>query len=434
MAFLKVFYEKYQIRDMDKIAQTISVTSLKSMDETLEKIVYNNTVCIEYVDSYQKVYLYNDMLTGCMIGKDNKQLDTYKQELLDSNEEIKAIKFVNNDYKAKALLYLVKLKNGGYVYIFSMLATVDSTTVLIRGQLIYITIIVIILAIIISLFLSNKISQPILEITEKSQELAKGNYDVEFPKNGIVEIDELAETLNYLESEVSKTDQYRRDLLANVSHDLKTPLTMIKAYAEMIKDISYKDKEKMDEHLGIIISETDRLNTLVGDILDLSKLQANADTLSLENYDLREEINTLVAKYEIIKETEDYKIKVEAPKKIMVKADRNKINQVLYNLVNNALNYTGDDKKVVIKVTEEKKKYLIEIIDSGKGIDPELIDIIWDRYYKQEKNHKRNIVGTGLGLSIVKNILVCHKFDYGVKTSKGKGSTFYFKIKKANNK
>lgn len=434
MAFLKVFYEKYQIRDMDKIAQTISVTSLKSMDETLEKIVYNNTVCIEYVDSYQKVYLYNDMLTGCMIGKDNKQLDTYKQELLDSNEEIKAIKFVNNDYKAKALLYLVKLKNGGYVYIFSMLATVDSTTILIRGQLIYITIIVIILAIIISLFLSNKISQPILEITEKSQELAKGNYDVEFPKNGIVEIDELAETLNYLESEVSKTDQYRRDLLANVSHDLKTPLTMIKAYAEMIKDISYKDKEKMDEHLGIIISETDRLNTLVGDILDLSKLQANADTLSLENYDLREEINTLVAKYEIIKETEDYKIKVEAPKKIMVKADRNKINQVLYNLVNNALNYTGDDKKVVIKVTEEKKKYLIEIIDSGKGIDPELIDIIWDRYYKQEKNHKRNIVGTGLGLSIVKNILVCHKFDYGVKSSKGKGSTFYFKIKKANNK
>ena len=434
MAFLKVFYEKYQIRDMDKIAQTISVTSLKSMDETLEKIVYNNTVCIEYVDSYQKVYLYNDMLTGCMIGKDNKQLDTYKQELLDSNEEIKAIKFVNNDYKAKALLYLVKLKNGGYVYIFSMLATVDSTTILIRGQLIYITIIVIILAIIISLFLSNKISQPILEITEKSQELAKGNYDVEFPKNGIVEIDELAETLNYLESEVSKTDQYRRDLLANVSHDLKTPLTMIKAYAEMIKDISYKDKEKMDEHLGIIISETDRLNTLVGDILDLSKLQANADTLSLENYDLREEINTLVAKYEIIKETEDYKIKVEAPKKIMVKADRNKINQVLYNLVNNALNYTGDDKKVVIKVTEEKKKYLIEIIDSGKGIDPELIDIIWDRYYKHEKNHKRNIVGTGLGLSIVKNILVCHKFDYGVKSSKGKGSTFYFKIKKANNK
>ena len=159
-------------------------------------------------------------------------------------------------------------------------------------------------------------------------------------------------------------------------------------------------------------------------------MQANADIISVEEYDLRKEIDSLVSKYEIIKETEDYKICVEAPKKIMVKADKSKINQVLYNLVNNALNYTGDDKKVIIRVTEEKRRYLIEVIDSGKGIDSELIDNIWDRYYKQEKNHKRNIIGTGLGLSIVKNILVNHKFDYGVKSSKGKGSTFYFKIKK----
>ena len=430
MMFLKVFYEKYQIKDMNKIAQTISVTSLKNMDETLEKIVYSNTVCIEYVDKNRNVYLYNDMLPWCMIGKEDPVIDNYKLDLMNSQEEIKAVKFVNNDYKSKALLYLIKLKNGGYVYVFSMLSTVDSTTILIRGQLIYITIIVIVLAIIISLFLSNKVSEPIIEITEKSKELAKGRYDVEFPKIGIIEIDELSDTLNYLESEVSKTDQYRRDLMANVSHDLKTPLTMIKAYAEMVRDISYKKKEKMDEHLNIIISETDRLNILVGDILELSKMQANADIISVEEYDLRKEIDSLVSKYEIIKETEDYKICVEAPKKIMVKADKSKINQVLYNLVNNALNYTGDDKKVIIRVTEEKRRYLIEVIDSGKGIDSELIDNIWDRYYKQEKNHKRNIIGTGLGLSIVKNILVNHKFDYGVKSSKGKGSTFYFKIKK----
>ena len=325
---------------------------------------------------------------------------------------------------------MVKLKDGGYVYIFSMLSTVDNNTLVIRSQLIYITFIVIILAIIISLFLSEKISQPIIEITKKSKDLANGNYNVKFPKNGIVEIDELSDTLNYLESEVSKTDQYRRDLMANVSHDLKTPLTMIKAYAEMVRDISYKDKIKMDEHLNIIISESDRLNTLVSDILTLSKLQANEDVLSLEVYDLREEIDSLVSKYEIIKETEDYVIDIDAPSKIMIKADRNKINQVLYNLVNNALNYTGEDKKITIKVTEEKRKYLVEIIDTGKGIAPELVEHIWDRYYKNEKNHKRNVVGTGLGLSIVKNILVKHGFEYGVKSRKGKGSIFYFKVKK----
>ena len=430
MMFLKVFYEKYQIKDMNKIANTISSTSLKNMDETLGNIVYNNTVCIEYITRNGDVNLYNDMLTGCMIGKGDEQFNSYKKELFDSDEDIKAIKFVNSDYKSKALLYLVKLKQGGYVYIFSMLSSVDNNTLIIRGQLIYITFMVIILAIIISLFLSDKISQPIIEITKKSKELANGNFNVKFPKNGIVEIDELANTLDYLESEVSKTDQYRRDLMANVSHDLKTPLTMIKAYAEMIRDISYKKKDQMDEHLNIIISETDRLNVLVGDILNLSKLQANADILNIEEYNLRTELDSLIDKYEIIKETEDYHIIVEAPKKIMVKADKNKINQVLYNLVNNALNYTGEDKKVVIKVTEEKRKYLIEVIDSGKGIAPEEIESIWDRYYKQEKNHKRNIIGTGLGLSIVKNILVNHKFEYGVKSNKGKGTIFYFKIKR----
>ncbi len=430
MIFLKVFYERYQIKDMNKIASTISNTSLDNLDDTLEQIVYNNTVCIEYIDLNGKVYLYNDMLTGCMIGKGNRQFNTYKRDLLEDEDDIKAIKFVNSDYKSKALLYLVKHKQGGYIYIFSMLSTVDNNTLIIRGQLIYITFIVIILAIIISLFLSDKISQPIIEITKKSKQLADGNYEVEFPKNGIIEIDELADTLNFLESEVSKTDQYRRDLMANVSHDLKTPLTMIKAYAEMVRDISYKDKSKMDEHLNIIISETDRLNILVGDILTLSKLQANADTLNLETYNLRDEINSLVSKYQIIKETEDYKIVIDAPEKIIIKADRNKINQVLYNLVNNALNYTGEDKTVTIKVTDEKKKYLVEIIDSGKGIAPELIEHIWDRYYKHEKNHKRNIVGTGLGLSIVKNILVNHKFEYGVKNRKDNGTIFYFKVKK----
>ncbi len=431
MLFLKVFYEKYQIKDMNNIAKTIATTSNEKIEDTLEKIVYKNSVCVEYIDNNNKIKLYNDMSTGCLIGKDNQDLNIYKEELLKSSERIKGIKFVNNDYKAKALLYLVKRDNNSFVFIYTMLSSVDNNAIVIRGQLIYITFIVIILAIIISLFLSEKISKPIIEITEKSKELANGNYNVVFEKNDIIEINELADTLNYLESEVSKTDEYRRDLMANVSHDLKTPLTMIKAYAEMIKDFSYKDKDKMNEHLDVIVAETDRLNILVSDILTLSKLQANADTLNLEDYNLNQEIQELIKRYEIIKETEEYKINVIMPENTYVRADKNKINQVLYNLLNNALNYTGEDKTVTIKVTEEKKSYLVEIIDTGKGIEKDKIEYIWDKYYKHEKNHKRNIVGTGLGLSIVKNILVVHKFTYGVKNNKDKGTTFYFKIKKS---
>ena len=431
MVFLKVFYEKYQIDDMNKIAKYLYSSRVEDIEYNIENIVYKNSVCIEYVDNEGNIKLFNDLSTGCLIGKDNKEFAKYKRDLLLSNEDMKAIKFINNDYKSKALLYFVKLKNGGFAYIFTMLSTVDSNTILIRGQLIYITFLVILLAIIIGLFLSNRISRPILDITKKAKALANGNYDVEFEQNGLVEIDELADTLNYLESEVSKTDQYRRDLMANVSHDLKTPLTMIKAYAEMIRDISYKDKNKMDEHLDVIISETDRLNLLVGDILTLSKIQANADILSIENYDLREEIDNIVKKYEIIKETEDYKIKVNAPKVINVRADKNKINQVLYNLINNALNYTGDDKTIEVNVKEEKRTFLVEIVDTGKGIDKDKIKYIWERYYKSERNHKRNIVGTGIGLSIVKGILVSHDFSYGAVNNKDKGTTFYFRIKKS---
>lgn len=425
-------YEKYQESDMTRIAEEIHNTDEDELHSYLKNVVYNNAVCIEYIDEFGRTSLYNDASTGCLLGKNNNVLAKYKQELYESKEDTKAIRLVNPDYESYALLYGVEVDNG-YVFLFTMLANVNKNYNLVKNQLIYITVVVIILAVIISLFLSKVFSDPIMEITEKSKVLANGNFNVEFEKNGIKEIDELADTLNYLKSEVSKTDQYRRDLMANVSHDLKTPLTMIKAYAEMVRDITYKDKKKREENLNVIIEETDRLNTLVGDILTLSKLQANSDTLEIETFDLKEEIENIVKRYDYLRETEQYEIILEMPEQVLIRADKNKLNQVIYNLVNNALNYTGDDKKVKIKISEDKKEYLVEVIDTGKGIDKDKIEHIWDKYYKNENNHQRNVVGTGLGLSIVKEILESHDFTYGVKSTKGKGTTFYFKVKKISN-
>ena len=218
--------------------------------------------------------------------------------------------------------------------------------------------------------------------------------------------------------------------MANVSHDLKTPLTMIKAYSEMVRDISYKDDVKRNGLLNIIISETDRLNTLVNDILLLSKAEANVEELNIESFNLVDEINTIISRYEIIKETEHYNIIYNGPKKAIIKGDKKRIDQVIYNLINNAINYTGKDKTVKVKVEPNKDKYVVKIIDSGKGINKEDIKYIWNRYYKNEKNHKRNVVGTGLGLSIVKSILEEHNFNYGVESKIDKGTTFYFEIDK----
>ena len=400
-------YEKYQISDMNKMAEEISDTDYEDLHEYLSKIVYNNAVCIEFIDEYGRKTLYNDASTGCLLGKGNKALLEQKRKLYSSGKDMDAIRLVNPDYESSALLYGLEVE-GGYVFLFTMLSNVNKNYNLVKDQLIYITIVVIILAIVLSLLLAKIFSEPIVKITEKSKLLANGNFNVEFEKDGIKEIDELADSLNYLKNEVSKTDQYRRDLMANVSHDLKTPLTMIKAYAEMVRDITYKDKKKREDNLNVIIEETDRLNLLVGDILTLSKLQANSDILEIETFDLKKEIVGILKRYDYLKETEGYEVIVNMPEELIVRADKKKINQVIYNLVNNALNYTGNDKKVYINVTEDKKDYLVEIIDSGKGIAQEDIEHIWDKYYKKDKNHRRNVVGTGLGLSIVKEILECH--------------------------
>ena len=427
--FSDYLYRRYQIKDMYRIAEDINKYDGDDIENYFSDVAYKNSVCMMYLDSEGQRIYYNDKTPGCLLGKNKLDMRFYLSKLYENDKDMDSFYIKNTDYDSEALMYVIK-RDDGFVFLYIILINVNNNVRAVRSQMIYMAIVVVFLAIVISIFLSKIISKPILDITKKANSLARGNYNIVFEKNGIREIDELVDSLNYLEAEVSKTDEYRRDLMANVSHDLKTPLTMIKAYAEMIRDISYKDKKKMEEHLNIIIDETDRLNVLVGDILALSKMQANSDVLNSETFSLNDVINNIVKKYEVLKINENYTIEVQIPNDIIVYADKAKINQVIYNLINNAINYTGDDKKVIVKVTDVKKYYLVEIIDSGKGIDPDELDHIWDKYYKNDKNHKRNVLGTGLGLSIVKNILELHNFEYGVNSQKGKGSTFYFKIKK----
>lgn len=178
------------------------------------------------------------------------------------------------------------------------------------------------------------------------------------------------------------------------------------------------------------MKETDRLTILVNDILTLSKLETLTEELEITEFDLIELINEIIKKYEVLKEQENYTFNfIHKSKKVLIKADKKRLAQVIYNLINNAINYTGDDNTVTIKITT-KENILVEIIDTGKGIKEEDIPYIWNKYYKNKKKHKRNLIGTGLGLSIVKNILENHHYKYGVKSKKDKGSNFYFIIPK----
>ena len=428
IVFLKYSYQDYQIQNINQLALSIQRSSFVNLNSTLEEVAYENEVCIEYYTNSGNVYYYNTMMNGCALGKNNQDILKTENAFMESNLTSDTYKVINREYEVQAFLYGIKLDSGS-VFLYSTLEDVGGANAVLKNQLIYLTFIAIIFACMIAYFLSKKITDPILDITKKAQKLGS-SPTVKFPDYGVLEVNELAHVLSNAQTEMVKTDELRRDLMANVSHDLKTPLTMIKAYAEMVRDISYQDEQKRTEHCNIIMDEVERLNVLVNDILTLSKMQANADEIHLESFDLVKEIETIVKRYEIIKETENYHFVLDLPTKAMVYADQKKLNQVIYNLINNAINYTGSDKTVTVRVKKEKDSYLVEIIDTGKGIKKEEIDLIWDKYYKNDKNHQRNVVGTGLGLSIVKTILENHHFKYGVKSEKNKGTTFYFYVKK----
>lgn len=316
--------------------------------------------------------------------------------------------------------------DGAYLYVEYSTAMVQTVMGTMRIQLVLISVIVIFLALIISVLLSMKLTRPITRITRAAQRMAAGDFSVNFKgEYSYAEMDALAETLDYAKEEIGKSDELQKEVLANVTHDLKTPLTMIKAYASMIQEISGDNPEKRTKHTQVIIDESDRLTSLVNDILNLSKIRSGMDSLKISNFNLSEFVHTVLERFDYLTETQGFSIERDIEDELYTEADQEKIEQVVYNLVGNAINYTGEDKKIAVGLKRMEKGLRFTVTDTGKGIPPEEINTIWDRYYRSAETHKRPIKGTGLGLSIVKTILLKHGFDFGVESEVGKGSTFY---------
>lgn len=311
------------------------------------------------------------------------------------------------------------------VMVNTIITPVDATVHTLRIQLIYISIIMVVLSLIIAIVISIRISKPIIKINESAKKLGKGEYDVRFEGDSYREIAQLSETLNQAAVELAKAEGLQRELIANVSHDLRTPLTMITAYSEIMRDLP---GENSPENVQVIIDEAKRLTSLVNDLLDVSKLQAGVMELNLKEYDLTASIESVLARYSKFLEQNGYTVDFEYDRNILVVADEDKMYQVIYNLVNNAINYTGEDKKIIVRQRVAGSIARIEVIDTGEGIAPEELTNVWERYYKVDKNHKRAVMGTGLGLSIVKNVLKLHDLSYGVNSEVGKGTCFWFEI------
>jgi signal transduction histidine kinase len=305
------------------------------------------------------------------------------------------------------------------------ISPVDATVQTIRVQLVYVTIIMLVLALLLALFISRRISKPIIKMNATAKELAKGQYNVVFDENGYREISELGSTLNFTAGELAKTEALRRELIANISHDLRTPLTMITGYAEVMRDLP---GENSQENVQIVIDEAKRLSSLVNDVLDISKLQSETDNLNITSFSITDSTKEILKRYSKLTEQDGYTINYVYDRDVIVKADELKISQVLYNLINNAVTYTGSDKTVTVRQSVAQGLVRIEVIDTGDGIPSDRLNDIWDRYYRIDNAHKRAQVGTGLGLSIVKAILTQHNAKFGVQSVIGQGSVFWFEL------
>lgn len=452
---LQSSYSQMKKNEINRIADSIEETfGTDSSDEYIDKMAYKNVSSIILYD------LEGNVLYSTSTGVSEKSAGS---SIFSTNEKKVLIDFgfskmVNIDGKtivAKTLeeqsgrinstLKIDRFKSEIYIHsrilkgkdiclvIITSIDPIDSTTSVLQNQLAYITIISLIFSAVLSMFLSSKLSKPIQEMTKSAKQLAHGNYDVYFKESGYEELDNLANTLNYATDKLGKVDKIRKELIANVSHDLKTPLTMIKAYSEKIIDITGDNKEKRDKDLQIIISETDRLTRLVNDMMDLSKIESGEIKLEKEEFDIVEVSKKILESFREVKMSDKSVLKVNAPNSLKIFADKTKMEQVIYNFVNNAINHTPDVKKITINIKNLGKKFRLEVVDNGEGIKDSDKEVIWNRYYQASNTYSRNSKGSGLGLSIVKNILEKHGAVYGVNSKINEGSTFWFEMAKNDN-
>ncbi len=284
-----------------------------------------------------------------------------------------------------------------------------------------------ILSLIILLVFTNTVYFPLKKITEGANEYAAGNLDYRIDLNSRDEMGYLAGTLNYMSGELNKLEEYQRNFIANVSHDFRSPLTSIKGYLEAIIDGTIPP-EMYEKYLTRVISETERLTKLTQGMLTLNSLDSKG-YLSRSSFDINRVIKDTAASFEGTCGKKNINFELTFSDNIqMVYADLGKIQQVLYNLIDNAIKFSHQDSTIYIQTRIKNEKIFVSVKDTGIGIPKDSVKKVFDRFYKSDLSRGKDKKGTGLGLAIVKEIIQAHGENIDVVSTEGVGSEFIFSL------
>lgn len=451
--FLDEFYQMIKENEVRSYSQTIADNiNLEDLTELLNQVTESGDICVHLIGANGEQIQESGKFRYCSL----QEMDATARAILFRKVQEKggtkmvyfnaagkenlpapfaelAAKEKKYPWQAKPLFSVYQIQQS--LSYFQIAEKLDGTQVMIginaritplsatvqtlRVQILCIGVLFFILAGFLAVWMSRFIAKPIEDINRSSKELARGNYEVSFNGRGYREITELSDTLNVTAQALGRVDRLRKDLVANVSHDLRTPLTMIIGYGEVMRDIP---GENTPENIQIIVDEAQRLSLLVDDLLNLSQVEAGVRRMEKSRFNLTEEIRKTLSRYQKLVEQQGYTVAFEAEGDAWVYADQVKIGQVVYNLINNAISFTGEEKKVTVCQNITASQVRIDVIDYGVGIPPEEMDSIWDRYYSKKTPHRRAV----LGLSIVKEVLQLHNAAFGVDSKPEKGSDFWF--------
>ncbi|NTV89773.1 MAG: HAMP domain-containing protein [Clostridiales bacterium] len=442
IVFLNSFYTNIHINQIIKNSQEIidatgypeSTEDLIAFETGMEELAYNNNLMAEFIDAGQNTIFTAGSITTGMQGRMPMMFNTARDEAYLKAMVGETVRISTTHPRFKSKYMVIGLPAGekdnirGVLVLSVPLAPVEDTADILKLQLVYITIILLAATLLLSYFLSRSFTRPITEISRVSMSMAAGDLSARIDSKQKDEIGRLAQTINLMGAELAKTDQLRKDIVANVSHEIRTPLSLIKGYAETIRDVSGDNREKRERQLGIIIEESDRLNSIVADILNLSQIQAGYANLSMQPIKMSDLFGRMIKRFEILSETTGIVITAKGIDNIKLVGDEARIEQVMYNLVNNAFNHSPAGSTISLSMIRNGERYRVEVADQGEGIEEEDLKYIWERFYKADKSGDRKRAGSGLGLSIVKGILEAHNAPFGVVSKPGEGTTFWFEL------